>query len=60
MIAEQSVDCELAGEMEIFGENLPQCHFVDHKFHMTSSGLELGSWQWETGDSPPELLYGPW
>jgi hypothetical protein len=29
MSVEQSVECELAGE------NLPQCHFVHHKFHMT-------------------------
>jgi hypothetical protein len=42
MIVEQSVECELAGETEVLGENLPQCHFVHHKIHMTSSGLELG------------------
>jgi hypothetical protein len=34
MIVEQSVECELAGETEVLGENLPQCHFVLHKSHM--------------------------
>jgi hypothetical protein len=35
MIVEQSVECELAGETEGLGENLPQCHFFHHKSHMT-------------------------
>jgi hypothetical protein len=35
MIVEQSVECELAGEAEVFGENLSQCHFVYHKSHTT-------------------------
>jgi hypothetical protein len=25
----------MAGETEVFGNNLPQCHFVHHKSHMT-------------------------
>jgi hypothetical protein len=31
MIVEQSVECELAGETEVLGGNLPQCHIVHHK-----------------------------
>jgi hypothetical protein len=35
MNMEQSVEWELAGETEVLGENLPQCHFVHHKSYMT-------------------------
>jgi hypothetical protein len=50
MIVKQSVECELAGETEILGENLPQGHFVQHKSQMTLPGLEPGSPRWEVGD----------
>jgi hypothetical protein len=44
------VECELAGETDVLAENLPQCHFVRHKCHMTWPGLEPGPPRWETGD----------
>jgi hypothetical protein len=47
MIVEQSVECELAGETEVFGENLPQCHFVHHKSHLSWPELEPGPPRWE-------------
>jgi hypothetical protein len=35
MNVEQSVEFELDGETEVLGENLPQCHFVHKKSHMS-------------------------
>jgi hypothetical protein len=40
MIVEQLVEQRLAGETKVLGENLPQRHFVHHKYHMTRSGLK--------------------
>jgi hypothetical protein len=46
-IVEQLVEWRLAGETEVFGENLPQGHFVDHKSHMTWPVLETGPPRWK-------------
>jgi hypothetical protein len=29
------VECELERGTEVLGQNLFQCHFVHHKYHMT-------------------------
>jgi hypothetical protein len=42
MSVELLVEWELAEETEVFGENLPQCHFVYHKSLMTWPGLNPG------------------
>jgi hypothetical protein len=53
---EQSVEWELAGENEVLGENLPQCHFVHHKSLMTWPGLE--PWRRVGKQATNRLSYG--
>jgi hypothetical protein len=49
MIAEQ-MECRLAGETEVLGENLAQRHFLSiRKSHMTRPGFEPGP--------PPTIFY---
>jgi hypothetical protein len=51
MIVEQLVErTTIAGETEVLGGNLPQRHFVHHKFHMTRPRLEPGPPRWEASD----------
>jgi hypothetical protein len=40
----------MAGETEVFGEDLPRRHFVHHKFHLTRPGIEPGPPRWEASD----------
>jgi hypothetical protein len=42
VIVEKLVEWRFAGKTEVFGENLPQRHFVHHKSHMTTPGFEPG------------------
>jgi hypothetical protein len=41
---------QMAGETEVLGENLPQCHIAHHKSHMTRSGFEPGPPWWEASN----------
>jgi hypothetical protein len=50
MIVEKQMECRLAGETEVLGENLPQRQFVHHKFHMARPGFEPEPLRWEAGD----------
>jgi hypothetical protein len=51
MIVEKQMECRLAGETEILGENLPQRHFLSiTKSHMTRPVFEPGPPRWEAGD----------
>jgi hypothetical protein len=50
MIVEKQMECRLAGETEVLGENLPQRHFFHHKSYMTRPGFEPGQPRWEASD----------
>jgi hypothetical protein len=50
------VECEIAGENQVLGENLPQCHFAYHKSHMSWPGFEPGPPRWKPATNG--LSYG--
>jgi hypothetical protein len=50
MSVEQSVEWKFVGETEALLENIPQRHFVHHKYHMTWPGLEPEPPRWEGGN----------
>jgi hypothetical protein len=50
VIVEKLVEQRLTGETEILEENLPQRHFVHHKYHVTRPGFEPGPPRWEVSD----------
>jgi hypothetical protein len=56
MSVKQSVEWELTGEAEVFGGNLPQCHFVHHKSHMFWPEFEPGPRCWKPAIN--SLSYG--
>jgi amino acid transporter len=49
MNVEQLVGQGLAGETEVLGGNLAQCHSVHHESHMTQHGIKPGPRVWEAG-----------
>jgi hypothetical protein len=50
MIVESMMECRLAGETEVLGENLPQRHFCPSQNITCPPGFEPGPPCWEAGD----------
>jgi hypothetical protein len=51
IIVEKQMECRLAGETEVLGENLPQRHFCpSQNLTWPDLGFEPGPPRWEAGD----------
>jgi hypothetical protein len=50
MIVESIMECRLAGETEVLGENLPQSHLCPSQNPTCPPGFEPGPPRWEAGD----------
>jgi hypothetical protein len=51
MIVEKQMECRLAGEIEVLGENLPPALLLSiTKSHITRHGFEPRPPRWEAGD----------
>jgi hypothetical protein len=50
MIVESMMECRLAGETEVLGENLPQHQFCPSQNPTCPPGFEPGPPRWEAGD----------
>jgi hypothetical protein len=50
MIVESMMECRLAGETRVLGENLSQRHFCPSQNPTCPPGFEPGPPQWEAGD----------
>jgi hypothetical protein len=50
MIVGSMMECRLAGETEVLGENLPRRHFCPSQNPTCPPGFEPGPQRWEAGD----------
>jgi hypothetical protein len=51
ILKKKQIECRLAGETEVLGENLPQRQFLSiTESHMTRPAFETGPPRWEAGD----------